>query len=113
MILKDAAVRDTRAVQQSKRDDVCIHGADNTRLVQTATLQHESANIKDKNALLLESDRPGSIWGYLPRGVSQHLASLVKEGSIGSCATITELGATATSAIGITLEVAPLLLLLH
>lgn len=62
-------------------------------------------NVRDKNALLLESDPAGSILGYLPRGISLHLAPLVKQGAVRSLATVLELGQTPTSAMSITLEV--------
>ena len=62
--------------------------------------------MRDKNALLLESSvPPGSILGYLPRGISQYLAPLVKQEVLGSCATVLELGSTPTSALNIELEV--------
>ena len=74
-------------------------------LLQTATLQHEATNPRDKNALILESVPPGSTLGYLPRSVSQHLAALVKAGLLGSLARVMEVGSTNTAAVNIVLEV--------
>lgn len=74
--------------------------------LQTATLQHEMTNPRDRNALILESIPPGSTLGYLPRSVSQHLAPLVKQDTLGSLAKVLELGSSTTAAINIVLEVA-------
>ena len=75
-------------------------------LLQTATLQHEVTNPRDRNALTLESIPPGSTLGYLPRSISQHLAPLVKQDMLGSSAKVLELGSSTTAAVNIVLEVA-------
>lgn len=70
-------------------------------------MKHEATNPRDRNALILESVPAGSILGYLPRAISQHLGKLVKQDQLGSHAVVLELGSTPNAAINLDLEVQP------
>jgi len=47
---------------------------------------------------------PGGVLGFLPKGISHHLAPLLKSGLLSSHATVARLGATNSAAIDVLLE---------
>ena len=76
----------------------CLH-------VQVAELRHEADNPRDKNALLLVAGPPGGVLGYLPRLLAHHLGPLVRQGLLGSKASVLKLSTNDKAPINVDLEV--------
>ena len=73
--------------------------------MQVAEIRHEADNPRDKNALLLVAGPPGGVLGYLPRLIAHHLGPLVRQGLLGSKASVLKLSTNDKAPISVDLEV--------
>jgi len=71
-------------------------------LVQVVWLKHQADNPLDENAIQLVS--PEGILGYLKKTPSQHLGPLLRNGVLGSHATVSGLGISACAPVDLSLE---------